>query len=132
MYYTPPHFLSNFTSLIQRTSDRGNESYKVSLPMILKKIEVDQMLQSSYACTCIIQICCLVQYFMILHLGSCFNKCTALFLAEMVIFHMIHTGSNRKLKTYIPPQNILFLKLSTSYLTLLSKGCDTWRFRSKC
>ena len=60
-------------SNIIRTSDGGIGNHSVSLPIILIKIKVVQMLPSS----CISSL--LVSIFMILHLISYFHKCTALF-----------------------------------------------------
>ena len=51
-----------------RTSDDGNGNHSVSLRIILIKIEVDQMLTSSY-----------ISSLMILRLISYFHECTALF-----------------------------------------------------
>ena len=38
----------NVCQIRSRNSDRGNGSHKVSLPMILKRIKVSQMLRSLY------------------------------------------------------------------------------------
>ena len=57
-----------YAILLARTSDTVNGSHNVSLPMILIKIKVGQLLQSS----CISSL--LVPIFMILHSGPCFNK----------------------------------------------------------
>ena len=40
----------------QRTSDGGNGNHSVSLPIILIKIKVDQMLPSSYICSLLVSI----------------------------------------------------------------------------
>ena len=58
---------------IGRTSDGGNGNHSLSLPIILIKNKVDQMLSSSYI-SLLFSL-----YFMILHLISYFHKCTALF-----------------------------------------------------
>ena len=60
---------------LQRTSDGGNGNHSVSLPIILIKIKVDQMLPSSYISSLYYDFYGL--YFMILHLISYFHKCTA-------------------------------------------------------
>ena len=57
----------------ERTSDGGNGNHSVSLPIILMKIKVYQMLPYSYIRSL------LGLYFMILHLISYFHECTALF-----------------------------------------------------
>ena len=56
------------------TSDGGNGNHSVSLPIILIKIKVDQMLTSLYIYKLAVGI-----YFMILRLISYFHECTALF-----------------------------------------------------
>ena len=56
-----------------RTSDGGNRSHNVSLPIILKKTKVGQILQ--YSCIKFT----VSPYFLILDSGFCFIKCTALF-----------------------------------------------------
>ena len=53
-------------------SDGGNGNHSVSLPIILIKIKVDQMLPSSYTLA-------VGLYFMIFRLISYFHECTALF-----------------------------------------------------
>ena len=49
---------SSTTSFLQvlRTADGGNGNHSVSLPMILIKIKVDQMLPSSYISTLLVYI----------------------------------------------------------------------------
>ena len=59
----------------EKTSDGCNGNHSVSLPIILIKIKVDQMLPSSY----MIYKLAVGLYFMILHLISYFHKCTAIF-----------------------------------------------------
>ena len=41
---------------VQRTSDGGNGNHSVSLPIILIKIKVDQMLPSSYISSLLVSI----------------------------------------------------------------------------
>ena len=57
----------------QRTSGSGNGNHSVSLPTILIKIKVDQMIPSSYISSLF------GLFFMIMHLISYFHECTALF-----------------------------------------------------
>ena len=56
-----------------RTSDGGNGNHSVSLPIILIKIKVDQMLPSSYISPLLVSI------LGILHFISYFHKHMALF-----------------------------------------------------
>ena len=72
-----PHKHNIFPTLSYnaRTSDGGNGNHSVSLPIILIKIKVEQMLPSSYISSL------LVSYFMILHLIFYFHECTVLFLS---------------------------------------------------
>ena len=46
----------NDTHLFERTSDGGNGNHSVSLPIILIKIKVNQMLQSSYISSLLVSI----------------------------------------------------------------------------
>ena len=64
-----------FGHMVIRTSDSGNGTHSVSLPMILKKIKIGQN-----ASIFILYKLAVSLYFMILHLISYFNKCMALFL----------------------------------------------------
>ena len=73
-----------------RTSDSGNGTHSVSLPIILIKIKIVHMLSSSYKLA-------VGLYFMILHLLSYFHKCTALFKARLVTFCIIHIGNRKKI-----------------------------------
>ena len=51
------HFAYKIKFIIAvRTSDGGNGNYNVSLPIILIKIKVDQMLQSSYISSLLVSI----------------------------------------------------------------------------
>ena len=70
----------------QRTSDGGNGNHSVSLPIILIKIQVNQMLPS-FIYKLAVGLC-----FMILHLIP--NSMTY-FGAKMVTFCIVHKG-NRK------------------------------------
>ena len=45
--------LKTISKFNERTSDGGNWNHSVSLPIILIKIKVDQMLPSSYISTCV-------------------------------------------------------------------------------
>ena len=45
-----------FSVTSQRTSDGGNRNHSVSLPIILIKIKVDQMLPSSYISSLLVSI----------------------------------------------------------------------------
>ena len=46
----------NSIKAIERTSDGGNGNHSVSLPTILKKIKVDEMLPSSYISSLLVSI----------------------------------------------------------------------------
>ena len=45
-----------FDIFLQRTSDGGIGNHSVSLPIILKKIKVDQMIPSSYISSLLVSI----------------------------------------------------------------------------
>ena len=95
----PAKFTSTKLNTV-RTSDGGNGNHSVSLPIILIKFKVNQMIPSSYKLADGL-------YFMILHLISYFHICTALFGVKMVTFCIIHIG-NRKIffKHHPPPPRV--------------------------
>ena len=83
---------------MQRTSDGGNGNLSVSLPIILIKIKVDQMLPSSYIRSLLVSILWFCIWFPIS------INVRLYFAAKMVTFCIIHIG-NRKifLKHHSPP-----------------------------
>ena len=82
----------------QRTSDGGNGNHSVSLPIILIKIKVDQMLPSSYISSLLVSILWFCIWFPIS------INVRLYFGAKMITFCIIHIG-NRKifLKHHSPP-----------------------------
>ena len=50
------HFIQLRGTICTRTSDGGNGNHSVSLPIILIKIKVDQMLPSSYISSLLVSI----------------------------------------------------------------------------
>ena len=82
----------------RRTSDGGNGNHSVSLPIILIKIKVDQMLPSSYISLLLVSILWFCIWFPIA------INVRLYFGAKMVTFCIIHIG-NRKifLKHHSPP-----------------------------
>ena len=79
----------------QRTSDGGSRNYSVSLPIILLKIKVDQMLPSSYISSLLVSILWFCIWFPIsinvrLYFGA----------AKMVTFCIIHIENK---KIFLPP-----------------------------
>ena len=56
MYKTKQNRDQNHDHNFQRTSDGGNGNRRVSLPIIMIKIEVDQMLPSSYKSSLFVSI----------------------------------------------------------------------------
>ena len=88
----------------ERTSDGGNGNHSVSLPIILIKIKVDQMLPSSYISSLLVSILWFCIWFPIS------INVQLYFGAKMVTFCIIHIG-NRKifLKHHSPPESQLTL-----------------------
>ena len=62
---------------MKRTSDGGNRSHDVSLPIILKKKNQQKLVKYS---SIHVHKFTVSPYFVILDSGFCFIKCTALFL----------------------------------------------------
>ena len=94
IWFTPSTFR------LVRTSDGGIGNHSVSLPIILIKIKVDQMLPSSYISSLLVSILWFCIWFpisinVLLYFG-----------AKMVTFCIIHIG-NRKIFLKHPPPPLL-------------------------
>ena len=61
-YVTVPQNLTVCFAFHQSTSDGGNGNHRASLPIILIKIKVDQMLPSLYISSLLVSILCFLYY----------------------------------------------------------------------
>ena len=96
-----------------RTSEGGNGKHSVSLPIILIKIKVDQMLPSSYISSLLVSILLFCIWIPIS------INVLLYFWAKMVTFCIIHIG-NRKIfsKHHFPESQLILLHVSVvSYFT---------------
>ena len=112
----PEDRFSRVAAHLLRTSDGGNGNHSVSLPIILIKIKVDQMIPSSYVSSLMVSILWFCIWFPIS------MNVRLYFGAKMVHFCIIHIG-NRKifLKHHSPPPpefQLILLHVSVfSYFT---------------